>query len=156
MPWYVVFTKVHKEFSVAEKLTKSGIEVFCPAITQIKQWSDRKKKVTVPLIKRYVFVQLAENERNRVFGHEGVLNYLFWLGKPALVTEQEISLLQSAAEGKIDNHLFKNTQQGDVMTLKDGAFANNEVVIDKVNKNHVIVMLKNSGIKLILKYDEML
>jgi hypothetical protein len=34
---------------VAEQLTKMGIECYCPLITQVRQWSDRKKKVVVPL-----------------------------------------------------------------------------------------------------------
>jgi hypothetical protein len=34
---------------VAEQLTKMGIECYCPLITK-RQWSDRKKKVVVPLL----------------------------------------------------------------------------------------------------------
>jgi hypothetical protein len=46
---------------VAEQLTKMGIECYCPLITQVRQWSDRKKKVVVPLFNSYVFVQVADS-----------------------------------------------------------------------------------------------
>jgi len=48
-------------------------------VTQIKQWSDRKKKTETPLIPSYVFVNIEEKNRNDVFEVPGVVRYLFWL-----------------------------------------------------------------------------
>jgi transcription antitermination factor NusG len=33
----------------------------------VRQWSDRKKKVVVPLFNSYVFVQVADSDRSLVF-----------------------------------------------------------------------------------------
>jgi len=63
-------------------------------VTQIKQWSDRKKKTETPLIASYVFVNIEEKNRNDVFDIPGVVRYLFWLGKPAIVREVEILALK--------------------------------------------------------------
>ena len=65
-------------------------------VTQIKQWSDRKKKVEIPLINSYVFVNIEDKNRNIVFEVSGVVRYLFWLGKPAVIQEQEIEALKAA------------------------------------------------------------
>ena len=73
MNWYVVYTKPKWEKKVAEQLINSGIECYCPLITQVRQWSDRKKKVEVPLFNSYVFVQLPDAERNKVFQSVGVV-----------------------------------------------------------------------------------
>lgn len=77
MNWYVVYTKPKWEKKVAEQLRNKGIECYCPLITQVRQWSDRKKKVEVPLFNSYVFVQLPDSERNAVFQSVGVVRYCF-------------------------------------------------------------------------------
>ena len=58
MPWYVLYTKPRQEKKVADGLIAIGIAAYCPLVTTIKQWSDRKKKVEVPLINSYVFVNI--------------------------------------------------------------------------------------------------
>ena len=50
MPWFAIYTRPKNEKKVAEQLFNLGIEVYCPMVTQMKQWSDRKKKVESPLI----------------------------------------------------------------------------------------------------------
>ena len=64
MPWFAIYTKPKNEKKVVEGLEKIGVEVYCPMITQVKQWSDRKKKVEMPLINSYVFVNIADKNRN--------------------------------------------------------------------------------------------
>ncbi|MDX1426779.1 MAG: transcription termination/antitermination NusG family protein [Salegentibacter mishustinae] len=49
MSWYVLYTKPRTEKRVAESLEQMGVEVYCPLITEIKQWKDRKKKLKTPL-----------------------------------------------------------------------------------------------------------
>ena len=93
MPWYVLFTKPKSEKKVAEKLEQKGIEVCCPVRVEVRQWSDRKKKVEVPLLPSMVLVKLEDNERHLVFETQGVVRYLFWLGEPATVSESEIEAL---------------------------------------------------------------
>jgi hypothetical protein len=50
MEWFALYTKPRNEKKVTETLAALGIEVYCPLVTTIKQWSDRKKKVESPLI----------------------------------------------------------------------------------------------------------
>ena len=95
MPWFVIYTKSRNEKKVADELLKLGIEAYSPMVTKIRVWSDRKKKVSVPLINSYVFVQLAESDRNSIFLSSGVVRYLFWLGKPAIVKNFEIESIKN-------------------------------------------------------------
>ena len=94
MNWYVVYTKPKWEKKVAERLSEIGITTYCPLITKLSQWSDRKKKIQVPLFNSYIFVQIDEKNRNVIFDIPGAIRYLFWLGKPAIVKEREIELIQ--------------------------------------------------------------
>ena len=98
MNWYVVYTKPKWEKKVAEQLEKFGIECYCPIIEKVQQWSDRKKKVQVPLFNSYVFVNIEESDRNLVFQSTGVVRYLFWLGKPAIVRDEEIKVIKQWLE----------------------------------------------------------
>jgi transcription antitermination factor NusG len=94
MNWYVVYTKPKWEKKVAERLNEIGVITYCPLVTKISQWSDRKKIVSVPLFNSYIFVQIEEKNRNRVFEIPGAVRYLFWLGKPATVRNSEIEAIQ--------------------------------------------------------------
>jgi transcription antitermination factor NusG len=90
MNWYVVYTKPKWEKKVAEQL-KKGIACYCPLVTQVRQWSDRKKKVEVPLFNSYV---LVARSTKIWFSIGRVVRYLFWLGKPAIVRDEEIDTIK--------------------------------------------------------------
>jgi hypothetical protein len=79
--WHVIYTKPRAEKKVEERLNNFGIEAFCPVKQQIKQWSDRKKKILVPVLPSMVLVNIDEKNRNRVFDIPGVVRYMFWLKK---------------------------------------------------------------------------
>jgi transcription antitermination factor NusG len=91
--WYVVYETQMGEKS-SGTIDKDGIECYCP-LFQVRQWSDRKKKVVVPLFNSYVFVQVADSDRSLVFQSVGAVRYLFWLGKPAVVRDEEIGTIKS-------------------------------------------------------------
>ncbi|SHM62242.1 UpxY family transcription antiterminator [Flavobacterium saccharophilum] len=153
MNWYVVYTKPKWEKKVAEKLMQAGIECYCPLITQIKQWSDRKKKVEVPLFNSYVFVQLSENERNTVFTIPGVVRYLFWLGKPAIVRDEEINVIKKSLNASnIADVSVSSIQVGDRIKLDSGVFSNQDTIVQEISKTHYILVLESLGCVLKIKY----
>lgn len=48
-----------------------------------------------PLFSSYCFVRLGQNERNVVLQVPGFVRYLFWLGQPAVVKDEEIERLKT-------------------------------------------------------------
>ncbi|KAF2510771.1 UpxY family transcription antiterminator [Flavobacterium zhairuonense] len=153
MNWYVLYTKPKWEKKVAERLTQIGVECYCPLITQVKQWSDRKKKVEVPLFNSYVFVQLSEIDRNSVFNIPGVVRYLFWLGKPAVVREEEINIIRaSLKDTNVSDISVSSIQVGDRIKLESGAFSNQDAIVQEVSKTHYILVLESMGCVLKIKY----
>ncbi|WDF59132.1 UpxY family transcription antiterminator [Flavobacterium sp. KACC 22758] len=153
MNWYVVYTKPKWEKKVADKLTQIGIECYCPLITQIKQWSDRKKKVEVPLFNSYVFIQIEDSDRNSVFEVAGIIRYLFWLGKPAVVRDEEINVIKnSLKESNIADISVSQIQVGDKIKLETGAFSNQNAIVQEVSKTHYILVLESLGCVLKIKY----
>lgn len=153
MNWYVVYTKPKWEKKVAEKLAQAGIECYCPLITQIKQWSDRKKKVEVPLFNSYVFVQLPDADRNTVFAVPGVIRYLFWLGKPAIVRDEEINIIKKNLNASnIADISVSSIQVGDRIKLDSGAFSNQDAIVQEISKTYYILVLESLGCVLKIKY----
>lgn len=150
MPWYVIYTKPRNEKKVAERLQQIGITVYCPMVTMVKQWSDRKKKVQVPLFNSYVFVQLPEKEREAVFGVSGVVRYLFWLGRPAIVREEEILALQEGLKETIASYEVREIKVGDVVPIPSGPFQGKEAIIKHINKNSLQLILKELGVLITL------
>ena len=151
--WYVVYTKPKWEKKVAEKLNEIGIECYCPLIIQIKQWTDRKKKIEVPLFNSYVFVQLEDSDRNSVFQISGVVRYLFWLGKPAIVRDEEINIIKtSLASPNLSDVSVSSIQVGDRIKLESGAFSNQDAIVQEISNTYYTLVLESLGCVLKIKY----
>ncbi|MDI5887466.1 MULTISPECIES: UpxY family transcription antiterminator [Flavobacterium] len=152
MNWYVVYTKPKWEKKVAEQLRDKGVECYCPLITQVRQWSDRKKKVEVPLFNSYVFVQLPDSERNAVFQSVGVVRYLFWLGKPAIVRDEEINIIKKWLDPSKGNDIsVLSFQIGDSIQLDSGPFSNQKAIVQEVTNTHYVLVLESLGCVLKMK-----
>lgn len=152
MNWYVVYTKPKWEKKVAEQLIQKGIECYCPLVTQVRQWSDRKKKVEVPLFNSYVFVRLAEKDRNLVFQSSGVVRYLFWLAKPAIVRDEEINTIKKWLSTPDQYEIsVASIRVGDKVTLESGPFKSHEAIVQEVNKNNYVLVLESLGCVLKMK-----
>lgn len=64
--WYAVRTRSRHERVVERQLHGQGIEGFCPVISQIRQWSDRRKQIESPLFPGYAFVCIAPSPEAKV------------------------------------------------------------------------------------------
>ena len=83
--WLVVYTKPRWEKKVNTSLVNKGIEAYCPLNKVRRKWSDRMKTIEEPLFKSYVFVKVEDAGMTEVRFVDGVLNYVYWNGKPAIV-----------------------------------------------------------------------
>jgi transcription antitermination factor NusG len=92
--WYAVYTKPRWEKKVNELLLKAGMEAYCPLNKVRKKWSDRIKWVEEPLFKSYVFVKIAEEEQTAVRMVNGIVNFVYWLGRPAIIQDKEIAIIR--------------------------------------------------------------
>jgi transcription antitermination factor NusG len=150
MPWHVIYTKPKNEKKVAEQLQQIGVNVYCPLVTVSKQWSDRKKKVQMPLFNSYVFVNISEKEREIVFQIPGVVRYLFWLGKPAVVREEEIAALQEGLRETIVSYEVRGIKVGDMVPIPSGPFHGKEGIVKQIYKNSLQLVLNELGVLITL------
>ena len=144
--WYVLYTKPRKEKKVSSNLNELGITAYCPMVKTVRQWSDRKKKISTPLIPSCIFIYCKESERAQVFHVSGVSHYLFWLGKPAIVKNSEIKTLQEWLQGEISETSVHELKTGDTYIMKTNSFKGQQGIINEVSNNRVQVVLKEIGI----------
>ena len=88
--WYAVYTKPQAEKKVSALLSKRKIENYLPLNRVYQGYGNRRKLVYEPLFPTFVFVYVTEAELQEVRRINEVLNFVYWLGKPAVIKEQEI------------------------------------------------------------------
>lgn len=91
--WYVFYTKSRQEKKVRDLLERSGYDVFLPMQKVMRQWSDRKKKVDVPLFNSYIFVKDHEHRIAEIVTTPGIAWNIRHNGKPAVLREEEYQLI---------------------------------------------------------------
>ena len=92
--WYAIYTRPRWEKKVNTLLQQKGIESYCPLNKVRRRWSDRIKTVEEPLFKSYVFVKIDDEEKTNVRMTDGVVNFVYWDGKPAIIKEKEIQVIR--------------------------------------------------------------
>ena len=151
MKWFVLYTKPQFEIKVAEALQKIGVRAYCPVYTQLKQYSDRKKKVTKPLLRSYVLVKIEDKDRDQVFEILGVVRYVFWLGKPAIVREDEIVLMENNLSGIYDSISVSTLEKGTAYTIPEGPFKGLSGKVVHLDHNKMQLELPSLGMLVTLK-----
>ena len=151
--WFVIYTKANQEIKVSKRLNEIGISCYCPTVTIIKQYSDRKKKILKTLIPSYVFVLIEEGRRNDIFSVFGVARYMFWLGKPAVVREKEIELMKKYLNGEFQSVSLTNFTKGQLHKISEGVFAGKIGRVIEIQKNKIKLQLESLGMIVTLKLE---
>ena len=89
IPWLVFYTKSRHEKKVRDVLVRRGFDVFLPMQKVLRQWSDRKKRVEVPLFNSYIFVRIPYHRTEEVLQVPGVAWAIRYNDKPAELQPRE-------------------------------------------------------------------
>ncbi|MCE2708982.1 MAG: UpxY family transcription antiterminator [Bacteroidota bacterium] len=92
--WYVMYTTSRAEKKVADRLQNEGLEVFLPLVEELRQWSDRKKKVQKALFNGYVFVKTHRNNLWNCLQVPGAVKFVNFSGVPATIREEDVEIIQ--------------------------------------------------------------
>jgi transcription antitermination factor NusG len=144
--WYAVYTKSRCEKKVAHLLSQKGIEHYCPLNKIQRQWSDRKKIVFEPLFTSYVFVKIHLEEQLTIRKTNGILNFVYWLSKPAVIKNEEIEIIRQFLNEHSFARLEKvNVSVNDLVRVAAGPFMEQEGKIVSVKNKTVKIMLPSLG-----------
>ncbi|WP_222537992.1 UpxY family transcription antiterminator [Pedobacter polysacchareus] len=141
--WLVVYTRPRWEKKVDRLLKQQDIKSYCPVRSITNQWADRKKIVDLPLFSGYVFVWVNEREEYKVRQTLGVLNFIYYMGKPAIIRDSVIEKIEELMNRNVACEII-NSQDinlGDRIRIKHGIFYNQEGTVIKVQGKHVLMVL---------------
>jgi transcription antitermination factor NusG len=153
--WYAVYTKPRWEKKVAELLTRKKIENYCPLNRVRKQWADRKKMVYEPLFTSYVFVRVTEQEQIQLRKTDGIINLVYWLGKPAIIKNEEIDIIKKfLSEHKHVSLEKTSVKVDDLVQVISGALMNYEGKVASVMTKTVKVVLPSLGYMMLAEVEK--
>lgn len=153
--WLAVYTKPRWEKKIDTILIRKGINSWCPVQKSERQWTDRKKIIEEPLFRSYVFVHIDASERGKVLSTEGVLNFVHYLGKPAIIRDEEIDLIRKylgekgAALSVLSEEGFREEMK---VVVDHGVFMGNEGTVVRGGKKKVFVRLESLGQVMIVEF----
>lgn len=153
MSWMAIYVNSRAEKKVAERLQQLELEVFCPLKTEIRQWSDRKKKVKVPYFPSYVFV-VVENEKSRlaILRTKGVVGFVNWLGKPAVISDPEMNqVIGFFDENQAEQICVDTFDVGQQVEIKAGLMKGLAGALIHQSKKYAVVAIEQLGFVLSVK-----
>lgn len=139
--WYVLYTTSRAEKKVAQRLEEKGLEVFLPMIEELRQWSDRKKKVQKALFNGYLFVKTTKADLWNTLQVPGAVKFVHFAGEHATVRQSEINIikriLKTGVAIETDN---SEIQPGEQVKIIGGALEGMVgECVNKGNKDYFII-----------------
>jgi len=152
--WYAIYTRPRWEKKVNKLLQEKGVECYCPLNKVKRKWSDRLKTVEEPLFKSYVFVKVEDGERSAVRTTNGVINFIYWDKKPAVIKEKEINAIKRF----LDEHENVHVQPMEVkvnqrVKILSGSFMDQEGKVIDIRHKAVKVAIDSLGYILVAYID---
>lgn len=140
--WYALATLSRHERVVASELENRGIDAFLPTVTEIHRWSDRRKKVEVPLFPGYVFVQAAMTSvvRRAAICARGVLGFVTMNGEPLSIPEEEIIGIRQLLASEVPCAPYPFLKVGQRVRVRGGALDGIEGRLVRAENDHRLVV----------------
>jgi transcription antitermination factor NusG len=140
--WYALHTRARHEKVVESRLREQGLETFLPTVPEIHRWSDRKKKVEVPLFSCYVFVRsrLSAEDRTLVHRIDSVLGFVGVHGAGMPIPDEQIESVRTvlALAPPWRSHPF--LRMGQRVRVRGGALDGVEGVFLSENGDHSLII----------------
>ena len=125
--WLAIYTRPRWEKKVNFLLQEKGVESYCPLNKVKRKWSDRVKIIEEPLFKSYVFVKVSDEEKTTVRMTTGVMNFVYWNKKPAIIKEKEILTIKRFLDEYRDVHVYPiELKLNDRVRVTSGSFMDHE------------------------------
>lgn len=120
--WYALCTRPRHEKTVFERLRRKDVNTFLPLVHRTHRWSDRHKKVQIPLFPGYAFVRIPTSAESSllVLRTPGVVRFVGagWRGFP--IPDEQIEALQRVLAHNVSCALFPFLRVGQRVRIRGG------------------------------------
>jgi transcription antitermination factor NusG len=143
--WYALQTRLQREKVVEQRLMERGVQTFLPMVTEVRRWSDRRKKIQLPLFSSYLFVKLAPSkvERVRVLSVDGVFNFVGPRREGTPIPDSQIEAVRALVDGQLpwSSHPFLNI--GQRVRIRSGALQGVEgILVSRSGENSLVISVE--------------
>ena len=140
--WYAIHTRAQHEKAVAGRLQNEGITTFLPLVSNVHQWSDRRKVVEMPLFSCYAFVhlRLIPEIWARVMGLSGVLRFVGVRGRGVSIADSQIESIRRLLSAELPCMPYPFLKLGERVRIKGGALEGIEGILLARNGNRTLVI----------------
>lgn len=139
--WFVLYIKHNYGKKIEQQCEKLGIEVFFPVITTIRQWSDRKKKVEVPILPGYIFINATEKERLSSLSISGVVKNVMFNKEFATLRTSEIENIKRIIENNKFIDTYNSISPGSKVKVISGPLTGVEGVLVEIKGKKVFSLV---------------
>ena len=140
--WYALHTRARHEKAVERRLRDQGMESYVPTTMEVHRWSDRKKKVEVPLFSCYVFIRclLSAEDRTRVYKLESVHGFVGMGGSSLPIPDEQIEGIQKVLTQTAPWRSYPFLKVGQRVRVRGGAMDGVEGVFLSENGDHSLII----------------
>ncbi|PSL48191.1 transcription antitermination protein nusG [Chitinophaga niastensis] len=140
--WYVVYTRPKYEKKVLQSILSQEIECYLPVRVELKQWSDRIKRMQSPIFPNYLFVKINLENKVKILRMEGVIYFVGFDGQPVTVSEDEIEKIKRIESRGGEFYEESYYCIGDKVRVVHGIFSGMEgILLRKSNQVRFVIKL---------------
>ncbi len=145
--WFAVYTRSRYEKKVRQLLKEQDIDCYLPEVAVWKQWSDRRKKVWMPLIPSYIFVHIVLGDHHTyysVLNTPGVVRFICFEGQAVRIPDHQVETLKHLNSQGVDmRYLPEAPPPGTPVMVERGSLKGltGEVVRTKKNKQFLVLRI---------------
>jgi transcription antitermination factor NusG len=141
--WYVMYTTSRAEKKVSHRLHEKGVENFLPMVEELRQWSDRKKKVQKALFNGYIFVKTSKSQLWESLQVPGAVKFVNFSGEHATVRDEEIEAIKRIVEtGVAVETDSSEIGKGEMVNILGGPLQGMQgECVNKGNKDYFIIRI---------------
>jgi len=123
--WFAVWTRSRREKSSAAMLGALGVPCFLPMRAEIRQWSDRKQTIAVPLFTGYLFVRInpSKDSRLEVLKTPGIAGFVGNQTGPLPIPDQQIEDISKVLQQRAECLVLPLLHEGDPVRVTRGPLA---------------------------------
>ena len=140
--WYAIRTRSRHEKVAARELDSHGIPVFLPLVTSVRQWSDRRTHVELPLFPGYAFVRIdyLSGDRVRVLRAIGVVDFVGHKSDGSSIPDEQIESIRTVLTRRVPvkDHAFLNV--GQRIRVRTGALSGVEGILVALKGSRTLVI----------------
>src|SRR2546425_12061072 len=134
LPWFAIQVKSTHEKRVTALLEYQTYECFLPLYTARRRWSDRIKRVEIPLFPGYVFSRFAPPARVSILKTPSVLRIAGIGNTPMPIDDHEIAALQRVVQSGVGLSPYPFLKVGQWVRIETGSLYGLEGLIQDVRR----------------------